>query len=162
MVGEIRDFETAEIAVQAALTGHLVFSTLHTNDAAGGVTRLMHMGIQPISLRLPQGLSLLRDLCVSSVVNARRKSLTMPKGSFLTMNSHSTFVAKVVSRVDSPGTMGGQPIYEILLINEAIRELILARPHPTKSKRSHPSRYEDPLSDGLKKIAAGLPLPARL
>ena len=47
MVGEIRDVETAEIAIQAALTGHLVFSTLHTNDAAGGITRLMHMGIQP-------------------------------------------------------------------------------------------------------------------
>src|SRR2546422_3552131 len=47
MVGEIRDLETAEVAVQAALTGHLVFSTLHTNDAAGGVSRLMHMGIPP-------------------------------------------------------------------------------------------------------------------
>src|SRR3989441_5590073 len=47
MVGEIRDLETAEVAVQAALTGHLVFSTLHTNDAAGGVARLIHMGIPP-------------------------------------------------------------------------------------------------------------------
>src|SRR3989441_2188940 len=47
MGGEIRDLETAEVAVQAALTGHLVFSTLHTNDAAGGVARLIHMGIPP-------------------------------------------------------------------------------------------------------------------
>ena len=47
MVGEIRDVETAEIAIQASLTGHLVFSTIHTNDAAGGITRLVEMGVEP-------------------------------------------------------------------------------------------------------------------
>ena len=50
MVGEIRDFETAEIAIRAAMTGHLVFSTLHTNDAVGGITRLLDMGIEPFLL----------------------------------------------------------------------------------------------------------------
>ena len=51
MVGEIRDVETAEIAIRAAMTGHLVFSTLHTNDAVGGITRLLDMGVEPVPAR---------------------------------------------------------------------------------------------------------------
>jgi type IV pilus assembly protein PilB len=67
MVGEIRDLETAEIAVQASLTGHLVFSTLHTNDAAGAVTRLIDMGVEPFlissTLEAVLGQRLVRTIC---------------------------------------------------------------------------------------------------
>jgi general secretion pathway protein E/type IV pilus assembly protein PilB len=67
MVGEIRDFETAEIAIRAAMTGHLVFSTLHTNDAVSGITRLLDMGIEPFLLasvvRCFQAQRLVRTIC---------------------------------------------------------------------------------------------------
>ena len=67
MIGEMRDFETAEIAIRAALTGHLVFSTLHTNDAIGGITRLVDMGVQPFlvssSVRAFLAQRLVRVLC---------------------------------------------------------------------------------------------------
>jgi len=72
MVGEIRDLETAEIAIQASLTGHLVFSTLHTNDSAGSFTRLLDMGWSRSWWGRPSRLSLLNAWCVSSAVPARR------------------------------------------------------------------------------------------
>jgi len=69
MIGEIRDFETAEIAIKAALTGHLVLSTLHTNDAPSTITRLLNMGVEPFlvtaSVQLVQAQRLIRKICVN-------------------------------------------------------------------------------------------------
>ena len=70
MIGEIRDLETAEIAIQSALTGHLVFSTLHTNDAPSAITRLLDMGVEAFSFRRPCGASSPSGSCGSSAPNA--------------------------------------------------------------------------------------------
>jgi len=142
MVGEIRDPETAEIAVQAALTGHLVFSTLHTNDAAGAVSRLLEMGVEDYLLAssllgvlaqrlvrkvcvrcrqaVPAGEALLGagDLTRSTV--ERFANATAP-GS----NGASIYRTGGCEECSGTGYRGRSGIYELLLVNESIRELIL-------------------------------------
>jgi general secretion pathway protein E len=142
MVGEIRDPETAEIAVQAALTGHLVFSTLHTNDAAGAVSRLLEMGVEDYLLAssllgvlaqrlvrkvcvrcrqaVPAGEALLGAGDVTRSTVERFASVTAP-GS----NGASIYRAGGCEECSGTGYRGRSGIYELLLINESIRELIL-------------------------------------
>ena len=106
MIGEIRDQETAQIAIQASLTGHLVLATLHTNDAASAVTRLMDMGVEPFLLSS----SLLGVLAQRLV----RKLCTHCQGGGCTHCSHT-------------GYSGRTGIYELLSVSEAIRDQIHAR-----------------------------------
>jgi general secretion pathway protein E len=80
LVGEIRDLETAQIATHSALTGHLVFSTLHTNDAAGAVTRLIHMGIEPF-LVTSSVIAILAQRLVRVVCNSCKEQYTPDEGS---------------------------------------------------------------------------------
>jgi len=130
LVGEIRDGETAEIAVKAALTGHLVLSTLHTNDAPGAVTRLIDMGIEPFMLGsclvLAQAQRLYRKLCT-----ACRKRAKIDE-QVLKMNHIDPAMfegAKVYTAVGCPrcsnGYKGRGAIMEVLLVNDAIRDGIL-------------------------------------
>lgn len=111
MVGEIRDRETAEIAVRASLTGHLVFSTLHTNDAIGAVTRLIDMGIEPYlvasSLSAVIGQRLVRVLC--SQCRGKEKSCETCRGT---------------------GYFGRTGLFEFFVLNEALRNLILSGASP--------------------------------
>lgn len=130
LVGEIRDGETAEIAVKAALTGHLVLSTLHTNDAPGAITRLIDMGIEPFmlgsSLILAQAQRLYRKLCT-----ACKKPTNVSAEVLETNRIDPAFFegAKIYKAVGCPrcsnGYKGRGAIMEVLAINDEIREGIL-------------------------------------
>ena len=131
MVGEIRDSETASIAVQAALTGHLVLSTLHTNDAAGAVARLLYMGIEPFllssSLIMTQAQRLYRKLCT-----ACRTTMEMPT-ELLRANKMNPdqfdgvqfFSAKGCPKCSHTGYRGRGALMEILMITDEVRDLVL-------------------------------------
>ena len=130
MIGEIRDLETAEAAVQASLTGHLVFSTLHTNDAPGALTRLMDMGVEPFlvasSLEGVLAQRLVRLLCTDC-----RKPYAPEPGeipSDFRLDSGAGLMRGVGCReCRNTGFSGRIGIYELLLINGQIRELIMSR-----------------------------------
>jgi len=131
LVGEIRDGETAEIAIKAALTGHLVLSTLHTNDAPGAVSRLLDMGIEPFMLGsclvLAQAQRLFRKLCT-----ACRAPTEMPPHVLEVNHIDPQFFAgaKIFKAVGCPrcsnGYKGRGAIMEVLLVNDALRQAVLA------------------------------------
>jgi type II secretory ATPase GspE/PulE/Tfp pilus assembly ATPase PilB-like protein len=130
IVGEIRDAETAKISVHAALTGHLVFSTLHTNDAAGSVVRLVDMGIEPYfitsSLIASVGQRLMRRLCP---VCKQPYELTKDLMTELDLpSSHTTPLYKPVGcpECDQTGYRGRFCVMEIFQMNDDIRDLVLA------------------------------------
>ncbi|OGK11095.1 MAG: hypothetical protein A2Y63_01845 [Candidatus Riflebacteria bacterium RBG_13_59_9] len=132
MVGEIRDRETAEIAVQAALTGHLVFSTIHTNDAPSTVSRMQHMGIEPflISASMTGIISqrLVRTICkqcAEDVEYDEEKLRTVRQ--FLPKDTEYHFkVGKGCSTCHQSGYKGRTAIYEVLLVTPALREAVVA------------------------------------
>ncbi len=139
MVGEIRDPETAEIAVQAALTGHLVFSTLHTNDAAGAVSRLLEMGVEDYLLASSL-LGVLAQRLVRKVCSRCRAEVPHGEALFgigdmtraaterfntVAVNGAPIYRAAGCEECSGTGYRGRSGIYEFLLMNEAIRELIL-------------------------------------
>ena len=135
MVGEIRDKETAEIAIRAALTGHLVFSTLHTNDAAGAVTRLVDMGIEPFLVASSiEGLvaqRLVRRLCPTCRVpwkmdDAFLETINFPRER---LSEGTIYEARPEGCEDCRGTgfKGRTGIYEILQVDDNIRPLVVAR-----------------------------------
>ncbi|MBM4257091.1 MAG: type II secretion system protein GspE [Deltaproteobacteria bacterium] len=135
MIGEIRDFETAEIAVQAALTGHLVFSTLHTNDAAGAISRLLEMGVEDYllasSLLAVMAQRLVRTLCPHCRRPVEGGVLLSDNGNIAdgTNGAHGTPMAAYEARgceaCDMTGYHGRSGIFELLIINEGVRQLIL-------------------------------------
>ena len=142
MVGEIRDLQTAEMAVQAALTGHLVFSTLHTNDAPSAITRLMELGIAPYLLNatvlgvLAQ--RLVRTLCVHCKVaddNAPLQALQERVKPWQISGGYKPF--KAVGCVDCrmTGFMGRMGLYELLVVSEAFKELVIKAPNIDALKR---------------------------
>jgi type IV pilus assembly protein PilB len=157
MVGEIRDLETAEIAVQAALTGHLVFSTLHTNDAASGVTRLMHMGIQPYLITSAAkafiAQRLVRLLCTECREKVSTTTASVLPGSSLTFY----FQRKGCEACRFTGYNGRTAIYEVLIVDDRIRELILQKaPSDVIKKEAVRLGMKTLYQDGLRKVAAGL------
>jgi type IV pilus assembly protein PilB len=131
LVGEIRDFETAEIAIKAALTGHLVLSTLHTNDAPSTISRLMNMGIEPFlvatSVNLIQAQRLIRRICK----DCKREQATPPEAlmevgfSAEEAKTLKTYKGKGCSTCNNTGYKGRVGLYEVMEINDEIRELIL-------------------------------------
>jgi type IV pilus assembly protein PilB len=131
MVGEIRDGETASIAVQAALTGHLVLSTLHTNDAAGAVARLIYMGIEPFllssSLIMTQAQRLYRKLC--SVCKQHMDiPLEMLKTNHLDADLFKDtqfFAPRGCPKCGNTGYRGRGALMEILLVDDGVREMVL-------------------------------------
>ncbi len=132
MVGEIRDLETAEIAINAGLTGHLVFSTLHTNDAPGAVTRLVDMGIKPFlvasGVRAIMAQRLLRRLCKNCAVpytpTAEEIRLLELDEEFL--ETHKFVKGKGCIECGNTGYKGRVGIYEIFMMSDAISRLIFA------------------------------------
>ena len=133
MIGEIRDLETAKIAIEAALTGHLVFSTLHTNDSAGAITRLLDMGVEPFllasSLECVVAQRLVRRLCPAC------KRPYQPDGALLRsagfpaegLAGATVYEAAGCDKCRQSGYRGRMGIYEVLEINESIETLIPAR-----------------------------------
>ena len=131
LVGEIRDYETAEVAVQAALTGHLVLSTLHTNDAPSTITRLVNMGLEPFlvvaSLNTIVAQRLLRTVC-----NKCRTDLPVPKQSLIDLgvSEHEAMTAKTVKgtgcvNCNNTGYKGRVAIYEVLDFSSNLKEMVL-------------------------------------
>ena len=130
MVGEIRDIETSEIAIQASLTGHLVFSTLHTNDAAGAITRLIDMGVEPFliasTLEAVLGQRLVRTIC------ANCKTEYQPTPEILQqlgltesqVGGRPFFYGAGCSYCNQTGYKGRRGIYEYLRVKDPIRDLI--------------------------------------
>src|SRR3954470_9340404 len=131
MVGEIRDFETAEIGVKAALTGHLVLSTLHTNDAPSTVSRLLNMGIEPFlvtaSLQLVEAQRLIRKICANC-----KEPVETPKDELRTMGAKDEEIdtatcakGKGCEKCTGTGYKGRIAVYECMAMSEALKELVL-------------------------------------
>jgi type IV pilus assembly protein PilB len=163
LVGEIRDFETAEIAIKAALTGHLVLSTLHTNDAPSTISRLMNMGIEPFlvatSVNLIQAQRLIRRICK----DCKREHLMPPEAlmdvGFTAEDAKSlkSFKGKGCSTCNNTGYKGRIGLYEVMEVNDEIRELILIGASSLELRKK---AIEDGMitlrESGLQKIRAGL------
>ena len=141
MVGEIRDKETATIAVEAALTGHMVLSTLHTNDAAGAIARLVDMGIEPFmlssSLLLTQAQRLYRKLCsvCKKPIDIPTELLKRSRIDTSTMQDTQFYQQAGCPKCNSIGYKGRGGIMEILLVDEVIRRTILESSEADAIKR---------------------------
>ena len=163
MVGEIRDQETADIAIRAALTGHLVFSTLHTNDSAGGVTRLVDMGIEPFlvasSGEALVAQRLIRRLCP---VCKRPWKVDVPFLESLGFPMEQLATGTICEPVGceecrGTGYAGRTGIYEILVITDAIRQMIVDRKSSADIKGSALAHGMRTLRmDGWRKVLAGV------
>jgi len=133
MVGEIRDLETAQIAIQASLTGHLVFSTLHTNDAAGAVTRLIDMNVEPFliasTLEAVLGQRLVRTVCshCKTPYKPEQDILERLNLSADAVGDRPFFYGSGCAHCNNTGYRGRRGIYEYLKIRDPIRELISQR-----------------------------------
>jgi type IV pilus assembly protein PilB len=131
MVGEIRDLETGGIAVKAALTGHLVLSTLHTNDAASTVTRLIDMGIQPFNVASAVNLitaqRLVRRICENCKVETTYESALLDVSGFNSDEIRSTkfFRGEGCDACNGTGYAGRQGLYEVMYMNSNLRQLVL-------------------------------------
>jgi type IV pilus assembly protein PilB len=162
MVGEIRDPETAEIAIRAALTGHLVFSTLHTNDAAGAVTRLLDMGVEPflISSSLEGVLAqrLIRKICAHCKGPAELSAETRLKLESFGVGAEEGphFRGAGCEECRGTGYLGRTGLFELLVIRPELRELILLKRPSTQIKAAAVRDMVTIQKDGLRKAALGI------
>jgi general secretion pathway protein E len=133
MVGEMRDLETVEIAIRAALTGHLVFSTLHTNDAISGITRLVDMGVEPFlvaaSVRCFLAQRLVRRLCQKCKQPGRISEAELRSVGFRNPSDQPCWTAKVrgCDNCNHSGYYGRLAIYEVCVVTKEIEDLIVKR-----------------------------------
>lgn len=131
LVGEIRDRETAEVAINAALTGHLVFSTLHTNDAAGAVTRLVNMGVEPFliasTLVMVVAQRLVRKLCDCKIPYEIPGESLRNMGMEVYEEKVTLYKPGGCEKCINIGYKGRTGVYEILVVNDEIKELIIHR-----------------------------------
>jgi type IV pilus assembly protein PilB len=163
LVGEIRDFETAEIAVKAALTGHLVLSTLHTNDAPSTINRLMNMGIEPFlvasSLNLVCAQRLVRRICTGCKVDDPVPPAALVNVGF-TAELAETVVPKKgkgCEKCNRTGYKGRVGLYEVMEITEELRELILVGASALELRRKAIEEGMITLrGSGLRKITDGV------
>ncbi len=163
MVGEIRDSETAEIAIQAALTGHLVFSTLHTNDSFGALTRLVDMGIEPFlvssSVLAVIAQRLVRRVCPDcreryAPTAAELKSVGMDLGSFAGRIYRAA--AKGCRQCRNTGYRGRTAIQELMLVDDEVRSLVMQRADAAMLRRACVARGMKLLrNDGADRVLAG-------
>ena len=162
MVGETRDLETAQIAIQASLTGHLVFTTLHTNDAPGAITRLIDMGVEPFlissTLEAVLGQRLLRSICRHCRTNYEPSNtlLTELGISRQDIGEKQFFYGKGCNSCNNTGYKGRKGIYELLRVTDPIRELINERaPTVTLKQKAVELGMITLRQDGLRSIFAG-------
>jgi type IV pilus assembly protein PilB len=163
LVGEIRDFETAEIAVKAALTGHLVLSTLHTNDAPSTISRLMNMGIEPFlvatSVNLICAQRLVRRICVGCKEPLQIQASALTEAGYSAEEATKTVVqhGKGCATCNNTGYKGRVGLYEVMEINDELRELILVGASALEIKKKALEQGMITLRrSGLQKVAAGL------
>lgn len=162
MIGEIRDPETASIAAEAALTDHLVFSTLHTNDAPSSITRLIDMGVEPILLA-PSLLAIIAQRLVRKICPKCKNEYVPPTAELDAIGLSSAIDEFKFYRgigCDSckhTGYKGRTGIHEILVMDEKIRELITIKPNVvTLREEGSKKGFKDMRFDGLKKVFAGI------
>ena len=163
MVGEIRDLETAEIAINAALTGHLVFSTLHTNDAPGAITRLVDMGVKPFlvatALRAVMAQRLLRRICPNCKAphTPTPMEIRMLGLSQEYLDNHQFYKGKGCDRCGRTGYKGRIGIYEIFQITEDIGKLIFANePSGVIREAARRNGMRSLRDDAIRKAEAGI------
>src|SRR5213594_385565 len=163
LVGEIRDYETAEIAVKAALTGHLVLSTLHTNDAPSTISRLMNMGIEPFlvatSVNLICAQRLVRRICKDCREEIHMSAQALIDVGFPKeeIGSFKLFKGRGCANCNNTGYRGRVGLYEVMEISDEIRELILAGASSMELRRK--SLEEGMINlrrSGLQKVRDGL------
>ena len=169
MVGEVRDYETAEITIRVALTGHLVFSTVHTNDAAGGVTRLLDMGVEPylvasavecfIAQRLVR---VICDKCKEKVKLSAEVIKELGISEKIAAAA-TVYMGKGCEACKHTGYKGRTAIYEMLLITESMQQLILKRVSADQiRKKALQLGMRTLRQDGWEKIARGITTPAEV
>ncbi|MCL2012784.1 MAG: type II secretion system ATPase GspE [Cystobacterineae bacterium] len=166
MVGEIRDRETAQIAIEASLTGHLVLSTVHTNDSAGAVIRLVEMGIEPFlvasSLTTVLAQRLVRRLCTECRIayeptEEEVAKLGVSLENFLMLSQNKPiYKASSCSTCNKSGYRGRTGIYELLLVDDEIRQIVLKSTDSSAiKKRAILNGMTTLLDDGTAKVAMG-------
>jgi type IV pilus assembly protein PilB len=163
LVGEIRDFETAEIAVKAALTGHLVLSTLHTNDAPSTINRLMNMGIEPFlvasSLNLVCAQRLVRRVCANCKVEEPLPPNALEQIGFSADDARSVkpYKGAGCEKCNKTGYKGRVGLYEVMEITDELRELILVGASALELRRKAVEEGMITLrGSGLRKIKLGV------
>ena len=162
MIGEIRDPETASIAAESALTGHLVFSTLHTNDATSSITRLTDMGVEPFLLA-PSLLGILAQRLVRKICPDCKEDYVPSKIELNTtgMNPDSSQIkfyrGAGCEKCNHTGYLGRAGIHEILVVDENIRKLITNRASVSMIREAAVKiGFRDMRFDGLKKVISGI------
>jgi type IV pilus assembly protein PilB len=163
LVGEIRDFETAEVAIKAAMTGHLVLSTLHTNDAPSSINRLMNMGIEPFlvatSVHLVAAQRLVRRICQYCKEPADVPTAALLEVGFreADMPALKLFRGKGCERCSNTGYKGRIGLFEVMDVNDEIREMILSGATSVELRERATERGMLGLREsGLRKIADGI------
>jgi type II secretory ATPase GspE/PulE/Tfp pilus assembly ATPase PilB-like protein len=169
MVGEVRDLETAEITIQVALTGHLVFSTLHTNDAASAVARLLDMGVEPYlvssSVECFIAQRLVRLLCpqCKEPISLNGEILREFGLTERDVRGLTAYGAKGCEACKFTGYRGREGIYEFLIINDTIRELISSRATANQIKsKAIECGMRTLRQDGWEKVTKGLTTPSEV
>jgi general secretion pathway protein E len=163
MIGEIRDKETAETAIQASLTGHLVFSTLHTNDSAGAMTRLLDMGVEPFlvssSLEGVMAQRLVRKVCDCSLPldPADPHHADLPPG-FEVQPTDNLRHPKGCRNCRNTGYRGRLGVYELLRVNDALRQMVMDRINAPQlaAQARKDGNLTTLLEDGYSKARAGV------
>jgi len=165
MIGEIRDKETADIAIHAALTGHLVFSTLHTNDAPSAITRLVDMGVEPF-LVSSSIIGILAQRLVRNLCNTCKEEYTPPKELVKTVIARSAegamkqsqvfYKEKSCKRCKERGYVGRSGIFELLIPNDKIKDLIAKKATAADLREEAVKAGMQTLRDsGIEKLLAG-------
>lgn len=172
MVGEVRDLETAEIAIRVALTGHLVFSTLHTNDAASGITRLIDIGVEPYllssSVEAFIAQRLIRVICQDCKYEDKnapeelKLEIARESGS-LGVSEVKVYRGKGCASCNFTGFFGRTAIYEILLLDDEVRNLVVKKTPSNQIKRLAISKGMRTLrQDGWQKVISGITTPEEI
>jgi general secretion pathway protein E len=168
MVGEVRDVETARMAIQSSLTGHLVFSTLHTNDSAGTVSRLLDLGVEPYlassSLIAILAQRLVRKVCPDCKEpyepkphELRELGLGDVEASGIEQGGGKFFVGKGCDKCFQTGYRGRTGVYELMLVNEEIQDMIYKRETAGAIKKAAINAGLQTLRmDGARKVLAGI------
>ncbi|MGB7667368.1 MAG: ATPase, T2SS/T4P/T4SS family, partial [Candidatus Acidiferrales bacterium] len=163
LVGEIRDFETAEIAVKAALTGHLVLSTLHTNDAPSTISRLMNMGIEPFlvatSVNLIAAQRLVRRVCAQCKEPLQITPQALVDAGYTAEESKATTIyhGRGCGTCNNTGYKGRVALYEVMEVNDELKELILVGASALELKKKALEGGMITLrKSGLMKVALGM------
>ncbi len=162
LIGEMRDHETAEIAIQASLTGHLVFSTLHTNDAAGAITRLVDMGVEPY-LVSSSVVGIMAQRLVRTICPHCRESFTPTEEALkeigLTLEDipdKTLYRGRGCEKCFNSGYMGRSGIFEILLVDDEIRRMVLERTNTGEIKKAAVNKGMRTLRmDGARQVREG-------